>query len=180
MNFIQLETDRLLLKGVSSEHMKYIFNNHSKSEIMEILALRTEESYAKEEFKHKNGYSSYNRLFILFMLIHKESGNMIGRCGLHNWNPEHKRAEIGYVMEDESFKRQGLMSETVKAVIDYGFSELALNRIEALIGIDNVASLKIAEKFNFTQEGVLRKHYYIGGKFVDSVVFSKLATEHNR
>jgi ribosomal-protein-alanine N-acetyltransferase len=178
MNFKTIETSRLVLKGISPEDMKYIFENLTKPEIKKTLGHRSEEDYRKEEFKYKNGYSSYNRSFILFLLTDKDSDIIIGRCGLHNWNMEHKRAEIGYIMEDESFKGKGLMTEAVKAIIDYGFTNLNLNRIEALVGIGNVPSLRIMEKYNFKKEGVLRQHDYISDKFEDSVLFSKLHCEY--
>lgn len=178
MHFQTLETKRLLLKGLSPEDMKYIFNNLTKSEIMKVLGHRSEEDYVKEEQKHKNGYSSYNRSFKLFLLTLKESGRIIGRCGLHNWNLEHNRAEIGYVMEDDAYKRQGLMSEAFQAILHFGFTELKLNRIEALVGVGNVPSLRLLEKNNFKKEGILREHFWVGDKYVDSMLFSKLFNEY--
>jgi len=178
MNFEIIETSRLILKGLSPDHMKYIFENYSKPEIKEILGHRSEEEYLKEESKYKNGYSSYNRSFILFQLIDKGSDNIIGRSGLHNWNAEHKRAEIGYLMADESFKMKGLMSEAVESIIDYGFNKMNLHRIEALVGTNNIPSLRIMEKNNFIKEGLLRQHYYIDGKYENSVMFSKLHIEY--
>ena len=178
MNFETIETSRLHLKGVSPDQMKYIFNNLSKSEIKNILGHRTEEDFLKEEYKHINGYSCYNRSFMLFLLTYKESDRIIGRCGLHNWNIEHNRAEIGYIMEEDSYKRKGLMTEAVKAVIDYGFRKRKLNRIEALVGVGNIPSLRLMEKFHFIQEGVLKQHYHITDNYVDSVLFSKLYKDY--
>jgi len=178
MNFETIETHRLILKAISSEDMKYIFENLTKPEIKKILGHRSEEDYKKEEFKHRNGYSSFNRKFILFLLTDKESGNIIGRCGLHNWNMEHKRAEIGYIMLDERFKGKGLMTEAISAIIDYGFKKMNLNRIEALVGPENIPSLRLMEKYNFKKKGVLRRHYHISDKFEDSVLFSNLYCEY--
>ncbi len=178
MKFEIIETNRLLLKGITPEYMKYIFENLTKSEIKIILGHRSEEDYQKEEIKHKNGYSSYNRSFMLFLLADKESNSIIGRCGLHNWNKEHRRAEIGYIMEDESARGKGLMTEAIKSILDYGFNNMNLNRIEALVGIGNSPSIRLMDKFNFKKEGVLRKHYFTSNKFEDSVIFSKLYSEY--
>lgn len=174
MIFTTIETERLLLKGLSPEDMKHIFNDLPKSEIMDILGHQSEEDYQKEEYKHKNGYSSYNRGFKLFLLVDKASGLIIGRCGLHNWNQDNKRAEIGYVMHDDTFRRNGLMSEAVKAIIDFGFKALNLNRIEALVGTSNTPSIRILEKHQFIQEGILRQHICVDGKFEDSILYSLL------
>lgn len=178
MNFKRIETNRLILKGLSPEDMKTVFENYPKEEIKQLLGHRSEEDYLKEENKYQNGYASYNRSFILFLLTDKASGTIIGRCGLHNWNEEHKRAEIGYSMEDESYKKLGLMSEAVEAVIDYGFKTLNLNRIEALVASYNVPSLRLLEKNGFVREGVLRNHYLVSGVFEDSLMFSKLYDEY--
>lgn len=178
MNLVTIETSRLILRGISAEDMTYIFAHLTKPAIMKTLGHRSEEDYRKEEAKYKNGYSCYNRSFMVFLLLDKESNAIIGRCGLHNWNKEHKRAEIGYVMEDERFKGKRLMSEAVEAIIDYGFNNLNLNRIEALVGIENGPSLRLMEKYNFKQEGVLRQHYLVAGQFEDSVLFSRLYSEY--
>jgi len=91
---------------------------------------------------------------------------------------EHKRAEIGYIMEAESFKRKGLMSEAVGAIIDYGFNKMNLNRIEALVGIENIPSLRLMEKYHFIKEGVLRQHHYTSDIYEDSILFSKLYNDY--
>ena len=178
INFEIIETRQLWLKGLSPYEMKNIFENHTKPEIKKILGHRSEEDFLKEESKHKNGYSSYNRSFMVFLLTDKTTNSIIGRCGLHNWNIEHKRAEIGYVMEDENYKQKGLMSEAIKAIIEYGFNKMNLNRIEALVSTENIPSLKLLKKFKFNKEGVLKQHYKTEDRFENSALFSILYNEY--
>lgn len=177
MNFVVIETARLILKGLTPEDMQYIFDRWPKTEIKKALGHRSDDDFTKEETKVKNGYASYNRRFLLFLMEHKETGAIFGRCGLHNWNKDHQRAELGYSIEVELFKRQGYMTEAVEAVLDYGFNQLKLNRMEALVGTTNIPSLKIMEKFDFVKEGMLRQHY-LTDQFEDSFAFSKLASEY--
>ena len=70
------------------------------------------------------------------------------------------------------------MSEAVEKIIRYGFEELNLNRIEAIVGPENVPSLRLMEKNGFVQEGRLRKHYPSENGFEDSLVFGLLREEH--
>ena len=177
MDFELIETERLLLQGISPALMTFIFEHHSRDKIMHILGHRSEKEYETEFFKQKNGYSTYNRSFLTFLLQEKQSGKIIGRCGLHNWNADHHRAEVGYHMTDESFRKRGLMTEAFGAVIDYGFNTLNLHRMEALVGANNIPSLRLMEKYGFVQEGVLREHWLTDGEFEDSVMFSKLQKE---
>jgi ribosomal-protein-alanine N-acetyltransferase len=177
MNILQLETDRLFLKGFSPEDMNFIFTQLSKNEIKELLGHKSEDDYLKELEKQKNGYASYNRSFILFLLIDKKTNKVIGRCGIHNWNKEHERAEIGYIITDEDFKNKGLMSEAVKTIIHFSFHTLQLHRLEAMASSENTFSVNILKKNNFTREGLLRKHYKIEDRFEDSILFSLLREE---
>lgn len=178
LNPVIIETKRLKLTGLTPQEMAFIFDYYNKEEIKKLLGHKTEEDFQKEAFKHKNGYAAYNRSFLLFLLTEKISNSIIGRCGLHNWNAAHHRAEIGYHMIDENFKGKGLMTEAVSAIIDYGFNQLNLHRIEALVGSSNIPSLKILAHHHFVKEGVLRQHFFTADKYEDSVVFSILYHEY--
>lgn len=177
LNPVFITTSRLQLKGFSPEDMDIIFTTLPKEEIMVLLGHQSDKEFEKEAEKQRQGYASYNRRFLLFLLIDKASGSVVGRCGLHNWNPDHHRAEIGYVMTVESFKQKGLMSEALEAIIRYGFSELHLNRIEAIVAPDNIPSLRLLEKNGFVLEGRLRKHYPVENRFEDSLMLGLLRDE---
>ena len=87
--------------------------------------------------------------------------------------------EIGYDISDLTYRQKGFMTEAVKAIISYGFTTLRLHRIEALVGSQNIPSLKIMEKNQFRKEGLLRQHYYSSGRYDDTIVFSKLDHEYH-
>jgi len=70
------------------------------------------------------------------------------------------------------------MSEAVSTILDYGFEQMNLHRVEALIGKDNMASLSLVKKFGFTQEGILREHYFTNNTMEDSVIFGLLRHEY--
>ena len=174
----RLETDRLILKGLTPIDFQIIFESLGKPQIMELLGHRSDEEYAKEEFKYKNGYATYNRTFILFLLNLKEGDKIIGRCGIHNWNKDHHRAEIGYSMEDENYRNQGLMAEAVQAILQYAYSQIELNRLDALVSEENSASIHLLKKFNFQPEAVLREHYFDNGMYKNSVLLAQLRSEY--
>lgn len=175
MNLKTITSERLILRRLTPEDLNYIFENYPKEEIKQILGHTSEEDFIKEKNKYEKGYSTYNRSFEFFQIIDKASMEIIGGCGFHNWYPDHRRAEIGYNLKTDQFKKQGIMSEALKAIIDYGFNTMKLHRIEALVGSENIASLKLMDKFGFSKEGLLKEHYFIDDKFEDSIIFSKLS-----
>lgn len=177
MNFFTIETERLLLKKLSPQDFNYLFQNHSKTTIKKILGYDTDEEYKTEKNKFIKGYSSYSHSFVFFQLYHKAQQCIIGGCGFHNWAVTHRRAELGYSLKNDDFKKQGYMSEALPPIINYGFTQMKLYRMEALISPDNTPSLKLIKKFGFIKEGLLRKHYFTNETFEDSIIFSRLVTD---
>lgn len=178
MDFFIIETERLLLRKLTPETYQYIFQHYSDPELQEFLGISKPEKLEEERVKFTKGIATYNKSMLVFQLLDKNSKKIIGGCSFHTWYLDHARAEIGYALTDDTIKRSGLMSEALKPILDYGFEEMKLNRIEAFIGPNNNASIRLVEKFGFTREGVLRQHYYKDGQIEDSVVYSLLQEEH--
>ncbi len=92
-------------------------------------------------------------------------GKMIGTCGFTRFMPDHKAAEVGYVV-NPAYWGQGIAPEAVRAVLQFGFTELHLHRIEARYMVGNDASRRVMEKVGMTFEGVARDCMFVKGNFV--------------
>jgi ribosomal-protein-alanine N-acetyltransferase len=101
----------------------------------------------------------------------KKENKIIGIIGYHRIEKEHYRAEIGYMLHPQ-YWNTGLMSEAITKVIDFGFDEMKLHSIEAIIDPGNVVSRKILQKFNFIKEAYFKGNFFFEGKFFDSEVYS--------
>ena len=178
MEFEVLITDRLLLRKLTPEGFTYLFENYSDEEIKDQLGLTTEEELIKEKEKAQGGYTTHDRTILHFRLIVKETNEVIGGAGYHNWYQAHRKAELGYALTKDEHKKKGYMTEAISAILDYGFNSMDLNRIEACIGPSNTASLSLIRKYGFTKEGYLRQHYIRGDEIQDSIVFSLLRREY--
>ena len=178
MEFEILTTERLLLRKITPAGFKYIFEHYAEEEIKKQLGLTTEEEFIKEREKNEGGYLTYDRSIVQFKLILKETNEVIGTCGYHNWYFNHRKAELGYTLIKDDHKRKGYMSEAVKKILEYGFNSMNLNRIEACIGPGNMASLSLIKKYGFTQEGYLRKHFIRDAEIQDSIIFALLKEEY--
>lgn len=178
MELEQLQTKRLIIKLYFPKDLDHIFENFSEEEIKSELGFIDQAAFDKQLDIYRQGHTSYNRSLVQIQLALKKTYEIIGSCGYHNWETKHKRAELGYWLYKEEHKRKGYMGEALKAIIKYGFEVLELNRIEACIGKDNVASQKLVLANGFTKEGVLRRHYFINEKFEDSLIYSLLRNEY--
>ncbi len=178
MLFEELKTERLFLRKLTPEIYQHIYENYSDEMIMDFLALKSSDELNKEKEKYNKGISTYNRSFVNFRLFDNESRQHVGNCGFHTWYTEHFKAEIGYDIPNESFKRRGFMTEALRTIFDYGFNIMKLNRIEAFVGPDNIPSLKLMDIFGFKKEGHMRQHYCKNNEMQDSVIFSLLRSEY--
>ncbi|KAL5541539.1 hypothetical protein UlMin_009249 [Ulmus minor] len=87
------------------------------------------------------------------------------------------RAEIGYSL-GSSFWGKGIATHVVRLVATSVFWEWPhLERLEALVDVENVASQRVVEKVGFQKEGVLRKYFIVKGQARDMVMYSLLANE---
>jgi ribosomal-protein-alanine N-acetyltransferase len=105
-----------------------------------------------------------------------EDDALIGICTLFDWDKECRSAEVGYGLIPNAWGR-GYMQEALVALLDYGFSELNLNRVKADIDPRNIGSAKSLERVGFTKEGHLRENCIVNGELTDSALYGLLRRE---
>lgn len=110
---------------------------------------------------------------------HLETGRIIGTIGFMWIQDDNAAAEVGYSLAREYWGR-GLMTEALRAVLQYGFDGLSLNRIEAQHETDNPASGAVMRKCHMRHEGTLRSRLYNKGRYVDVELYAILRQDFNR
>lgn len=128
--------------------------------------------------KVNGGLHTYRTSVMFAHFIEKSTGTIIGDFAFHNWFPMHNRAEIGYGMRNDTFKNKGFMKEAIKPLIDYGFEQMSLNRMEAFVSPNNIASQKIVQSVGFKQEGFLKEHFCYNDIIDDSIVYGLLRKDY--
>ncbi|KAJ7980016.1 Acetyltransferase (GNAT) domain protein [Quillaja saponaria] len=87
------------------------------------------------------------------------------------------RGDLGYVLGSKYWGK-GIATQAVKLVTKNIFVEWPhLERLEALVDVENVGSQRVLEKAGFKKEAVLRKYFLLKGKTRDMVMFSLLSTD---
>ena len=104
---------------------------------------------------------------------------MCGVCGFHPFDTTNKIGGIGYWLS-RTYSGKGIMTLSVKALVEVGFRDYGLNRIEIACATGNARSRAIPERLKFKLEGVLREHEYLYGRYVDHAIYSMLASERSR
>ncbi|MPZ53679.1 MAG: GNAT family N-acetyltransferase [Acidimicrobiia bacterium] len=84
--------------------------------------------------------------------------------------------EIGYWVHSGETGR-GVITEACRAMVEVGFTNLHLHKINLRIAAGNTASERVADKLGFTRDGVLREELRLGGRWVDHTIYSLLIHE---
>lgn len=101
---------------------------------------------------------------------------IIGVIGFVNFNKQSRRIEIGYWI-DKDFEGRGIIGKACKALINYAFDELEMNRVEIHCSTENTRSRAIPERLGFTFEGVLRQSEWRHTRFYDMAIYGLLKDE---
>lgn len=109
-------------------------------------------------------------------VILKTQNILIGGCGLHVSNSSNREGWIGYVI-NPLFIGEGYATETARALLTFGFSELKLHRIFATCHTANLVSAHILEKIGMQREGCLREHTLKHNQWSSSFLYSILEYE---
>ncbi len=175
--FPPLQTERLLLRGITGKDLNFFFRHFSNPEVNRYLMDEDpipNREKAKEiiAFYTKAESHTYNR----WVIFHKADARPIGTCGYHKWDNRHQRAEIGYDLDPASW-RKGIMTEALTGVLEFGFNQMWLQHVEALVYPANLASIRILEKLQFQKEGALRSYFRQGGVRYDHWLYSLIKAD---
>ena len=178
--FPVLETDRLILRQVTKDDAEDMLTYLSDQEVMKHYGLEpfTSTDDALDEI---SWYQSIleKQTGIRWGITLKGQDKVIGSCGFLNIAAEHCRSDVGYELS-KAYWGKGIASESMAAVIRYGFEQLNLQRIQALIEPPNIPSQKLAERNGFIKEGLLRSYEYTFGKFDDLLMYALLKQDFEK
>ncbi len=93
---------------------------------------------------------------------------MIGSCGLHDVDWISRTCDLGIAIYAKKDWGQGLGSEALELLIDFGWTHLNMRRIELCVHSHNSRAKAVYEKLGFKVYGTAHNKYYMDGKYVDT------------
>ena len=112
-----------------------------------------------------------------FVICLRDGGHPIGTAGLHDVDLRDGRAEFGIAIGEKDEWGKGHGTDALRAICEFGFGELRLERIELFYYDGNERGRRSYEKAGFTHEGTLRRAHYARGEHHDVHVMSMLRDE---
>jgi [ribosomal protein S5]-alanine N-acetyltransferase len=172
--FQTLHTKRLVLREVTMDDTESIFALRSSKEAMKYIGKPAAVSINDaKELIQKFIDALNNNEGATWGICFPEDNKVIGTIGFWRIAKEHYRAEIGYMLHPDFWKK-GIASEAAEAVLKFGFDKLKFHSVEAFLTPENTGSVKLLEKSGFKKEGHFKENYFFEGAFSDTAVYSKI------
>ena len=182
MKNISLETERLNIKPISKLNIEDVFNLQSLEETAKfntsgIPKNIDETKITVENWIVENAKENTKRFTFSVELI---NGNeFIGLIGINLGKEHYKNAEVWF-QYDYKFWNKGYATETLRKILDFGFENLKLHRIEAGCAIENIGSIKVLEKVGMLREAHTRKLLPLKSGWSDNYGYAILSTDERK
>ena len=176
----RIETERLILRRYVMEDAEDMYNHWaSDKEVTKYLSWPTHPSVDITRMLIGDWISKYeDGGYFNWVIELKNAGTAIGNISVVNLEEEIDAAEIGYCMS-RNYWGQGIMPEALRAVMDYLFDEVGLNRVEAYHDVNNPKSGRVMEKAGMKREGVLRQAKRNNLGIHDVVLYAVIKDDRN-
>ncbi|MGE7766272.1 GNAT family N-acetyltransferase [Peribacillus sp. NPDC096540] len=167
-----LETERLVMRKITMKDADDMYAYASNSEVSRFVTWEPHRSLSDTKDFIQFVLQNYedNKL-APWGIEHKDNGEFIGTIDFVSWQLNHQIAEIGYVLASQYWGK-GIITEAAKKVIEFGFENMNLVRIQARCFVDNLGSERVMQKVGMSFEGILRKGMYVKGKHEDLKLYS--------
>lgn len=169
-----IQTDRLILRRMMMKDAQDIFEYSRDADVARHVLWNAQKNVSEAKDYVRFMLKLYrDDLPSSWGIIDRASGRLIGTIGYMAYSEDNASVEIGYSLAKWMWGK-GIATEALRAVIDYTFDTMDVNRIEAQHELDNPASGRVMKKCAMTKEGVLRQRLYNKGRFVDVALYSIL------
>jgi RimJ/RimL family protein N-acetyltransferase len=113
----------------------------------------------------------------VFGIALRETGALIGSCGLHKIAFPHRSAELGIQIGELACQGKGFGSEAIRLLLAYGFDTLGLHRIELRVHENNPRAIRCYERLGFRREGEKREARWWAGRWWSVLEYALLESE---
>jgi diamine N-acetyltransferase len=166
-----LKGKSVFLRALEPEDLEFLFQIENNENFWEVSHTNTPFSkYVLKQYLENAHLDIFEAKQLRLIIIDTKTNKNLGLIDLFDFNPKHKRAGIG-ILIDPAFQNKGFASESLELLIKYTFSHLELHQIYANITSDNANSIKLFESKNFTKVGVKKDWISSQGNFKDEILY---------
>lgn len=170
-----LEGERLYLRPIGQEDVEGYYHMLFNKEMRRLTGTR--QIFTIEGVQRYIEAKSADPSTVLLLIALLDSDQIIGDIALQDIDPANRNASLRIAIDSEPHLGKGYGPEAMRLLLDYGFGQLNLHRIELQVFDYNERAIKAYEKVGFVREGIQRDALYYNHRYHDSIMMSMLEHE---
>ena len=172
---VTLKGRHIYLRALEPEDLEFVYAIENDESIWEISHTQTPYSrFLVRQYLENAHQDIYEAKQLRLAICDYDDDMAIGLIDLFEFDPKNNRAGVGILIKNTKDRNQGIGSEALELLINYGFYHLNLHQIFANIDTENVPSLKLFANFGFQKIGTKKQWNLVNGKYKDEALFQLL------
>lgn len=174
-----LQGEKVYLRPAEESDVELLYGGiNNVSESRKLRGIQRPASRAEVESAiHSQGDTAWTG----FIICLQENNEAIGDLALHGMNNTiNRNATMRVVIHNEAYLGGGYGTEAIQLLLDFGFGNLNLHRIELDVFTHNERAIRSYEKLGFQKEGIKRENWFLNHRYHDSVIMSMLEHEYRK
>lgn len=169
---------KVYLRAFELSDSELFFKFRSDDEVFELVTgNKYFVSYEREKkWVEEKIFNDERKIYLSICL--RENDQLIGYTSINEIDYRNRSAIWGSIIIDKSERGKGLSLEVGQLILKFVFEELGLNRFSSYINENHIASLKMAKKLGFKEEGILRENIFKLNSFHTCIAISILRSEY--
>ncbi|KAJ50194.1 ribosomal-protein-alanine N-acetyltransferase [Clostridium tetanomorphum] len=177
--FPHIVADEITLRKIVDSDLDNIFEIYSNEKLFQYtpIMLKKNKSTVANMIGHFERDFHKRKCIFLGICLNSEPNNIVGIAEMFDYSNDVNMITIGYRL-NHRFWSKGIATKTVKAMTDYLFNDIGINRIQAFVMPENIKSQNVLQKNGFNKEGIIRQGYVWKGQgVVDLILYSLLKAD---
>jgi ribosomal-protein-alanine N-acetyltransferase len=153
---LPIETERLLIRRFEPDDLTQLGRLYADPDVMRYIPYGVLDTAGLERVLEKYARVEAERGYTFWAIVDRRSGRFLGDVGFGVHEPTGE-PELGYTLAPDAWGN-GYAAEAARACLDAALAHLDVERVVALVDVDNAASLRVAERIGMQRQGVVEAH----------------------
>lgn len=171
---LSLKGEQVYLRALEPEDLNFLYELENDTAIWEISGTSTPYSKHVLQLYLDNAHRDIYDVKQLRLCICTLEDQVVGLIDLFDFDPKNNRAGLGIVIKESNKRSQGIGNESIKLLLEYGFTSLNLHQVFANVAEDNAASIHLFKKLGFEQVGIKNDWIFVNGSYKNEILFQKI------
>ncbi|MGG7035437.1 MAG: GNAT family N-acetyltransferase [Flavobacterium sp.] len=169
---VTLKGENIFLRALEPEDLDFVYEVENDETIWNVSNTNTPYSrFLIRQYLENAHQDIYEAKQLRLAICNNDDFTAVGLIDLFEYDPRNNRAGIGILVQNSSFRNQGIGTEALGLMIQFAFRHLNLNQLYANIDTENEASLKLFANFGFQKIGIKKQWNLINGQYRDEALF---------